>query len=374
MKHIYTYIIAFFLFSANLAGQSLELSTENEGTLEDGQVLTINGAASDDLLQALVDVKNTSDTEIDVTVRRVIHEEMEGTTNYFCWGLCFSPSVDTALMNIAIGPNQTSSDFYGDYEPHGIAGTTIISYFFYNEADHEDQVEVEVHFVAEEASSTSIALITEEDGELTNGQAITVNGTPDEETIYAYIDVRNDGELPIDIKVRRVMHEIVDGSTNNFCWSICYQNDVDTSLYTVTLEPGEVTEEFSGDYLPNGNEGTTVISYYFYDERNTDNEVGVEVHYEVETSGILEEEFVSGLNSYPVPAHNHLTLDFTLKNNDNAYITVHNMLGSLVLRQPADQHNSATLLNTSELKNGVYFYNIHNSDRIVATRKFVISH
>jgi hypothetical protein len=143
---------------------------------------------------------------------------------------------------------------------------------------------------------------------------------------------------------------------------------------TITLEPGETTDEFSCDYEPQGNEGTTTVSYYFYDERNPDNEIGITVKFVVESSGIEEEAFVSGLTAYPNPASEQLNLSFKLKEIDDAYVTVHNMLGAVVYQKRLDNRDNLLQLNTSGFQNGVYFYTIHNNNRMVASEKFIISH
>lgn len=374
MKFLLTNLFLTFIMAGATFAQSLQLSTENEGVLDDGQVITINATPDTDLMQALVDVENTSDESITVEVRRVVHEELDESSNYFCWGTCYSPSVDTSLIKVTLDAGEVTSEFYGDYEPHGNVGTTRISYFFYDETNHDDVVEVEVHFVTQVDNSSSITLSTEDHGELEHEQTITVEGTLDEEILIAHINVRNDDELPMDILVRRVEHDTVPGSINYFCWGTCYANSVDTSLMTVTLEPGETTDEFSCDYEPQGNEGTTTVSYYFYDERNPDNEIGITIKFVVESSGIEEETFVSGLTAYPNPTSDQLNLDFILKEIDDACITVHNMLGAVVYQKRLDNRDNRLHLNTRGFQNGVYFYTIHNNNRMVASEKFIISH
>lgn len=374
MKFLLTNLFIILITTVATVAQSLQLSTENDGVLEDGQVITIHATPDTDLMQALVDVENTSDASITVEVSRVVHEEIDESSNYFCWGTCYSPSVDTSLVNISLDAGETTSEFYGDYEPHGNVGTTRISYFFYDESNHDDVVEVEVHFVTQVDNSSSITLSTEGHGELEHEQTITVEGTLEEEILIAYIDVRNDDELPMDVLVRRVEHDTVPGSINYFCWGTCYPNSVDTSLMTITLEPGETTDEFSCDYEPQGNEGTTTVSYYFYDERNPDNEIGITVKFVVESSAIEEQAFVSGLTAYPNPTSEQLNLSFKLKELDDAYVTVHNMLGAVVYQERLDNRDNLLQLNTSGFQNGVYFYTIHNNNRMVASEKFIISH
>jgi|GEM_PF-168148 hypothetical protein len=366
-------VFAFIILSATATGQTLQFITEDEGVLEDGQVITVTGSPDEGLISAYIDVKNTGSEALDLKVRRQVHETVEGSVNMFCWGVCYAASVDTALQSITLGSGEVSSDFYGDYVPGGAVGVTKISYFVYDINNTENEVEVEVHYNTQTIHNSTLTLVTEEEGELTHEQVITVNGSLDESVVYAYIDVRNDDELPIDVRVRRVENNLVEGSDNVFCWGVCYSNTIDTSSMAINIEPGAVSQEFSGDYSPEGHEGTTSISYYFYDERNPDNEIGVEVHYKVESTSIRETAFESGIKSYPVPADDMLNVEFKLKAHHDATLTVHNMLGKVVMRKPVSP-DGMMHLNTSKLQDGIYFYTIQNQNRVAATRKFVVSH
>ncbi|MDZ7775228.1 MAG: hypothetical protein U5L09_06220 [Bacteroidales bacterium] len=114
-------------------------------------------------------------------------------------------------------------------------GVTKISYFVYDINNTENEVEVEVHYNTQTTHNSTLTLITEEEGELTHEQVITVNGSLDEPVVYAYIDVRNDDELPIDVRVRRVENDLVEGSDNVFCWGDCYSNTIDTSSMAINI-------------------------------------------------------------------------------------------------------------------------------------------
>lgn len=372
-KILFSFLILVTL-TASLTAQTLEFITENEGALEDGQVISVTGSPDDDIIHAYVDVKNTGNEAMDVKVRRVVHETMEGSVNMFCWGVCYAASVDTSQMTITLEGGEVSSEFYGDYVPNGAEGVTKISYFAYDANNPDDETEVEVHYHTNTGNNSTLTLLTEDEGELIHEQVITVNGTLDESMIFAYVDVRNDDEIPIDVRVRRVENDLVEGTENVFCWGVCYSNTVDTSTMSINIEPGVVSEEFSGDYSPNEYEGTSSISYYFYDERNPDNEIGVEVRFKVESTGIEEERFVSGLRSYPVPADDYLQLEFQLKAPRNAYIAVYDMLGTIVQRKAVNEAETTLQLNTSGFNDGIYFYSIFNKGSVVTTKKFVVAH
>ncbi|MDZ7775226.1 MAG: T9SS type A sorting domain-containing protein [Bacteroidales bacterium] len=68
-----------------------------------------------------------------------------------------------------------------------------------------------------------------------------------------------------------------------------------------------------------------------------------------------------------------LNVEFKLKAHHDATLTVHNMLGKVVMRKPVSP-DGIMHLNTSKLQDGIYFYTIQNQNRVAATRKFVVSH
>ncbi len=375
-KQLLFTLFGFFLFNYASLAQTLELSTENEGVLEEGQAITVNGSPDESTIYAYIQVKNTGDEAVDVLVRRQEIDLVEGSGNAFCWGVCFSESVDTSLMSITIEPGETSDEFYGDFRPKENTGTSTIAYFFYDERNPENEIGVEVHYeITENTNQSTLTLIHPESEEILDyEETMVVNGSMDESLVKARVNIRNDDEIPIDVKVRRVENNPVSGTDNYFCWGSCFGSSVDTSTMSLTLEPGEVSDEFYGDYLHEGYEGTSSISYYFYDERNPENETGIEVNYKVESTGIESIDAISELQVYPVPADRFLKVRIYWKQNpENAQINIFDRTGKGILTQPID-NTQETNINTAKLKNGIYFYHITEQNKIIATDKFVVAH
>lgn len=366
-------LIAMLCFGGVLQAQNILLSTEDEGELEDGQVITVTGDIEETLI-AHITVQNTSDSERKIKVYRDVIEATDGSMNYYCWGVCYTPTVDTSLQSITLAAGATTNEFSADFLPQGTEGTSIITYHFYDETNIDETTSVEVHYVAETASAATFTLFTEDDEEIAHEEVITVEGTLDESTVVSHIKIRNDSELPVNVMVRRVVNNTVEGSSNLFCWGSCYSPTVDTSLSTVTLEPGVVNSEFAGDYYHEGNTGTTSVSYYFYEDRNTENEIGVEIHYVVEVDGIHEQDMINALSTYPNPADNQLNLEFRLTQFNDAYITVNNMVGATIMNKQITEMENQISLNTSRFVNGIYFYTIMVDGAPVATEKFIIAH
>lgn len=366
-------LLLIFLTAPYLSAQSLQLSTEEEGNLEDGQTIIVKDSADVNVITKHLTLTNTSDEPTEVRVRRVENNVQENTINYFCWaGSCYPPNTDTATNTKTLEPGETTSEFYADYQPQGISGIASISYFFYNDANPSDEVSAKVVFDTREEAT--IQLSTEEHGTLNPEQVVTVEGTVDSSLLKSHITVTNTGNDTIDVLARRVENSLVEETVNYFCWGLCYPNVVDTSSVAVTLYPGESTSEFYGDYEPHGHSGTTSVSYYFYEKGNPSNETGVEIRYTVETSVIGDAPSVSGLNVYPVPADEFINIELKSLHTDAAKVRLVNLAGVVVKQLSATYGQDEIRLSTAGLKNGIYLLSIVGDAAVINTRKIIISH
>lgn len=375
IKHLLLQFTALVLISSGLFGQDLVLSTEEEGELEDGQVITVTGSPDDDLITARIDVTYTGPDSLSVRVRRVENNLVEGTTNYFCWGLCYTPMVDTSSRIITIQSGETSSEFYGDYQPKGNAGSSSITYYFYNPENPNQEVGVEVHYKAEASTPASIELSTEQHGMLEDGEMITINGTVDSSLLISYITVHNTGQDTLDILACRIENSIVENSVNYFCWGSCYLPSVDTAGTSVKIAPGESSDQFSGEYEPHEQSGTSSITYCFFEKGNPDNQVTVEVQYKVSSSGIRDvSKYISSLHTYPVPADGQLFVDYEFKESAIASYRLSNMAGAAVRQGTIQTQSGKLLIKTDNLQNGMYLLTIMMNNLPVSTQKVIVSH
>ena len=142
-----------------LMSQSLSLKYGDELVTNDS--IYITGEPTDDLMEWHLKVKNNTDKEIEVKVRKNEISLVEGTVNTFCWGSCFMPTVYTSPTPIKIAANSTDfNSFAGDYEPTGMEGTSIISYTFFNVSDEADSVMVTAFY---QAGSSGLKYIADGD-------------------------------------------------------------------------------------------------------------------------------------------------------------------------------------------------------------------
>jgi hypothetical protein len=217
----------------------------------------------------------------------------------------------------------------------------------------------------------------------TNGVVINSGGTiqflgdPSTETIYALLHFTNNSAEVKNVKVKKVIHEgdTLTGTTNTFCWVLCWSETTYESPSAMTVQPGETIKDFSGDYSPKGIPGKSWITYVFFDVEDRNDSVAVVVEFNASPASVGD-DLISGVKfsaAYPNPAVNIVYADYTLPESvANASIVITNMLGSKVKDVKLEERSGKARIVVSDLINGIYFYSLVADNHVLVTRKFVV--
>jgi hypothetical protein len=130
---------------------------------------TLAALGSTGELEADWGVVNTTSASISVKARRVILTEVPGSSNYFCWGVCYDTATTVSVVNQTILPGDTNFTFYAHYRPHGNAGTTGINYLFYLSTNSSDVVSQSVAFCVDADCTIGVQETAEIAGVYWNG-------------------------------------------------------------------------------------------------------------------------------------------------------------------------------------------------------------
>lgn len=150
MKKIILLLI-FPTFALTLFGQNLSLSNSS-GSLNSEDTVTVY-IPNDIAYEEHVYVTNNGASAIDVKVRKKTLELLPGAFNTFCWGQCFSPSVDESPYPVTLAAGETNSTgFYADYNAFGADGLTVVRYTFFDVDQPGDSVSVILKFYTTPAS------------------------------------------------------------------------------------------------------------------------------------------------------------------------------------------------------------------------------
>ena len=219
--------------------------------------------------------------------------------------------------------------------------------------------------------------------EITDLSNNVVNGT----TINVYNSDINIDIMPIDLRVRntydqelrlfvrRIMQSEVPLSSNSFCFGVqCYASTTDTSTIAVVLASG-IDTTFLGDYYPSLQSGLTSITYEFFEKGGQSIPSQVTVNFLLSPLGLGA--VLNGYefsDAFPNPASSSTSFNYSIPAGSVGNIVVRNLLGSVVRDIKLEKLQGRAIINTNDLKEGVYFYTLILNNEAVVTKKLVIRH
>lgn len=201
-----------------------------------------------------------------------------------------------------------------------------------------------------------------------NGEPIdgtfTFFGDQFDAEIVANAIVTNNTDQDINVKVRRHEIEIMEGTSNLFCWGLCYPPGVDESTMHMTIKAGESSgdEDFSGHYLPNGIWGASTIEYEFFNMDNEEVNVKMVAMFSATLSGFEDKEEVT-FSMFPNPAINQVTLE---TENAIQHVSIFDLTGKSVYESDFEQ--SKVNVNVEFLDKGIYLVRLQTESGAVVKK------
>ena len=146
--------LLFFGLALSFIGMSAQtMELVNPVAQVNATAATLTGAGE---MVAEWPVTNISNVSISLKCSRSVVSEIAGTSNYFCWGVCFGETTNVSLISQTILPSDTNHTFYAHYKPLGNPGETLITYCFFNTANPSDQACQTVSFCYESVCPISV--------------------------------------------------------------------------------------------------------------------------------------------------------------------------------------------------------------------------
>jgi hypothetical protein len=189
-------------------------------------------------------------------------------------------------------------------------------------------------------------------------------------SIIGPLVIINNGGSAKDVKVRRTQLNVVPGSSNFFCWDLCYTSIVSVSGGTVNIAGNDSVFVFYADYDPAGNSGSTYVNYKFFDANDTTQFASVTVKFTAGTVGIEEEAAVIA-NVYPNPASQFINFDYTLGNHKGS-IAISDLTGKIVKNMNLPENSTKQVIGLDGLNDGIYIYTFYSDGKAISTKKFII--
>ena len=199
---------------------------------------------------------------------------------------------------------------------------------------------------------------------------------PQTELVFHAV-VHNNSDENINVGVIRKRIEIIENSSDYFCWGACYPPFLDTAGTTILINAGmqSADEEFSAHYEIHGTIGVSIVEYTFYNIAIPDDQITVIAKYNTLPSDINETIFsnIEISDIYPNPALNFAEIKFDFpKEVNSAKLKFSNILGATIKEFNIDGRNGKLGLDVSDLNSGVYFYSLILNEEIFQTKKLII--
>lgn len=195
--------------------------------------------------------------------------------------------------------------------------------------------------------------------------------------ITSYVTITNNSSSDYLMMVERTIQNLVPGHMEYFCTSaFCYPPGTDFSLTPDTIQAG-TNSIFYGDVYGNGNIGTSTIHYKFFNQADNSDSVGVTLNFSFSTVGLNDIKNTTSLSvPSPNPADQFTVFTYNLADKAaNDQVVIYNMLGSLVKSVDVPGNNGVLVVNTADMRSGVYFVSYKQSNgKLSNTTKLVVSH
>jgi hypothetical protein len=220
-----------------------------------------------------------------------------------------------------------------------------------------------------------------------NGELFSLSGDPMDLDIGKSLYVTNESQETLTMKVRRLEEDVTAGTANNICWFLCPaisqtagENPDWLTELSVTLAPGQVDSSFSIHYEPNGQIGCSLFNVQWVDAAHpavSFSEANFRMVHGSEdcaTVGLDDVEIDLDMSLTPNPS-NDLTI-LSIENLERMVeIEILDVLGKTVMQEMIQPSPQARVnLNTSAMRNGIYFLSVSDGARTLRTVKLVVKH
>lgn len=198
------------------------------------------------------------------------------------------------------------------------------------------------------------------------------------------VNVQNVSSDTLDLRISATVQTLVSGAEYRICWGpVCHEwvtGDFTTPLgnnnnLVVPLAPDEVAISFYTDYLHNGNPGTSIIEYCWFDMNDETIESCFPLTWHTEPLSINDfsvKAEISGISPNPVVGTSSIAYS-VMGSFSKANIRIYSLVGELIQDVSINNPLGMLMVNAADFNAGIYFVNVIVDGQIHSTKKMVVS-
>lgn len=217
-------------------------------------------------------------------------------------------------------------------------------------------------------------------GNTVNGQTIAVYAPSTTMEMYKGLQTILGGSADRTINVKRYELNFAPGSTNYFCWGLCYgPQDGGSMPYWLSVDPVMMTPNtpfngFSAYYRPEGTVGISTYRYVWFALDNPNDSTFVDIVFDTQTVGMAESRNELGVEIYPNPVTSgDITLTFNMAGDRSGLeLVIYNVLGERAVVRPLDAVQDRLVIPDGVLRQGIWFVNVERSGKILLTKRLIV--
>lgn len=199
-----------------------------------------------------------------------------------------------------------------------------------------------------------------------------------------FVNVINESNDTIGVRVQREEIDYIDGTFDYFCWGVCHDTVRAGTRKTwappvvVTMDPGDTAigdNDLSVYLKPENKVGEALYKYTFVDTSNllpTGPSIYIRFSLTYLTSIGEHKNTNVSFNLYPNPANNQVTLDFDKGFNQNLSIEIKDILGKQIETLAVNASAKKLKLDLSSYSKGIYFISVLDNQQRVKTKKLIV--
>ncbi len=226
MKNILLSTFTILFFSLSINAQSIKLLKEDGSAIVDNSLLvTVDNAEA--LVEVPIYVKNLTDSDLKVMVKKYELDMVSGSEAYFCWDICYPNTAFVSTAFITTSANDTIKDFSGDFKTAGNTGISKVMYTFFKNKGETDSASVTIEYQIVPVGIKEIDILK---------QSISCYPNPVSDNLFFEykLEPNSKGEIHIyDLTGKKVKQKNISSSEDNIQINV---SDLNTGIYLWTIE------------------------------------------------------------------------------------------------------------------------------------------